>query len=354
MKATISVLISIICIFNFSSVKSQVATTVDDFKVFDVYGNMFRLYDILDEGKYVFIQFFSNGCGSCQTEAPIVNDVYKDLGCNNSDIYFIGIDFGSNNNDIIQFMSEFGIQYQTASGFEGGGNAIFTLCNISYTPYSLMISPNREIVLEEPEFYDSQTLKNLVMSFGITENLCKGTDFLMFNLETVNNQQLTESLIGEITENQIKIYLPADENYNLNSIIPTFVSSTLSTVYMNNQIQESEISVVNFSDIVNYQIQAEDLSLSENWTVEINISESFTDIFQELELFPNPVNSTLYFNSTENITKLSIFTAAGILIYSNNYITNNQIITKELAEGFYFLKLESGTKFITKKILVKH
>ncbi len=39
---------------------------VDDFTVVDVYGNIWNLYDITSQGKYVYLDFFFPDCIPCQ------------------------------------------------------------------------------------------------------------------------------------------------------------------------------------------------------------------------------------------------------------------------------------------------
>ena len=45
----------------------NVGDVVDDFTVTDVYGVEHNLYEYADAGKYIYLDFFFDTCGPCQT-----------------------------------------------------------------------------------------------------------------------------------------------------------------------------------------------------------------------------------------------------------------------------------------------
>ncbi len=70
-------------------------------------------------------------------------------------MFFIGIDKGNTNDDVILFDSIAGIEYPSASGTEGNGNAVHLLYNIQGTPSIVVITTDKLIAVHQiypPEF----------------------------------------------------------------------------------------------------------------------------------------------------------------------------------------------------------
>jgi hypothetical protein len=57
-----------------------------------------------------------------------------------------------------------------------------------------------------------------------------------------------------------------------------------------------------------------------------------------LKLFPNPVQHTLYFESKHNIKNIKLFSMAGQLLLDKN-IENNQVDLSEIQKGLYLVEL---------------
>ena len=74
---------------------------------------------------------------------------YEEFGCNESNVFVMGIDKGNTNENIIYFDSVYGIQYQNVSGNEGGGNPIHLLYEIQGTPTVIIIDPDRTILTKQ-------------------------------------------------------------------------------------------------------------------------------------------------------------------------------------------------------------
>ncbi|MFH0893363.1 MAG: T9SS type A sorting domain-containing protein [Bacteroidota bacterium] len=146
-KLTILFLLLSLSVF---TLKAQTPlTTAVDFTVTDTEGHSFNLFNKLGENKFVCIDFFYTGCVPCQGAAPKISQAYQHFGCNSSNVYFIGMDYGDNTASVLAFDASFGVLYPTVSGVEGGGTAVCTAYGITAYPTVILIAPNHSIVAQD-------------------------------------------------------------------------------------------------------------------------------------------------------------------------------------------------------------
>ena len=139
-------IITFLFLFLIFSPKSD-AQTASDFTVTTITGETFNLYEKLDEGKYVFLDFYFTTCQPCINMIPDMNAIFETYGCNNSDeVYFMSIDYGDTDADVIQFKDDYGSKLPSASGVEGGGNDVADAYSVEFAPHLMLISPERQIV----------------------------------------------------------------------------------------------------------------------------------------------------------------------------------------------------------------
>ena len=127
-------------------------TTLDtavNFSVKDVHGNSIELFEILNNGQFVLIDFFNTSCGPCIFYAPDIQAAYEDFGCNDGDVFFLGIDKGSDNAAVLAFDSIYGIQFPNVSGSNGGGNQVHKEYNIQGVPTQVLIAPDKIILNQQ-------------------------------------------------------------------------------------------------------------------------------------------------------------------------------------------------------------
>ena len=75
---------------------------------------------------------------------------------------------------------------------------------------------------------------------------------------------------------------------------------------------------------------------------------------KELNVYPNPVESSFFVDLPENASQLMLFSPSGSLLYQTLVAGNNKIRMNQLQNspsGIYFLKIKSGDIFISKKIV---
>jgi thiol-disulfide isomerase/thioredoxin len=128
------------------STQAQVGNPAPNFTVTDTYGNTHTLYDYLDSGKVVVLDFFFTTCIPCQFYSPQVNLAYEKYGCNTANVFFISIDYHDTNAEVLAYDEEYDIEYPSVSGLNGGGDAVVSLYNVFAFPTFYLIDSSKTIV----------------------------------------------------------------------------------------------------------------------------------------------------------------------------------------------------------------
>ena len=167
-------------ILNINVIAQCSLETAVDFTATDIHGNEIHLFDILDSGQYVLIDFFFVNCGSCEESVPHIVESYYAFGCNQHDVYYMAIDDLDNDEECHTWVQTYGIEYPTISG-DAGGTAICSQYGIVYFPTVILIAPNRDILIQD--LYPISNYKDIVTALsehGIAQYDCG--DFIVENI----------------------------------------------------------------------------------------------------------------------------------------------------------------------------
>ncbi|MCF8301957.1 MAG: redoxin domain-containing protein [Bacteroidales bacterium] len=146
--------------------------TAKNFTVKDLEGNIHELFEILDEGNMVLINFYTTTCGGCQTYAPEINQSYLDYGCNEENVFFLGVNFGASNSQLAQFNEDFGIEFPAASGYDGGGDKVINSWQIASYPTVVLVSPDHSIIKQYIWPPSNDTINSYLEANGGIWNPC--------------------------------------------------------------------------------------------------------------------------------------------------------------------------------------
>lgn len=165
------ILILVIACFSLSGIKAQCPLTeAVDFTATDVHGHTWNLFELLDSGQYVLIDFFFCSCGPCQDAAPKINESYIYFGCNSGDVNYFAIDTGDDDAACILFDETFGVEYPTISGVEGGGTQICNDYQIPLYPTVILIAPDRTILEQDIwPIPSAQTIIDALEAHGLVD-----------------------------------------------------------------------------------------------------------------------------------------------------------------------------------------
>ena len=167
-------LILIIASFTLSGIKAQTPLTeAVDFTCTDVHGHTWNLFELLDSGQYVCIDFFFCSCGPCQIAAPLINESFEYFGCNSGDVNYFAMDTGDDDAACILFDETFGVTYPTISGVEGGGTQVCNAYSIGAYPTVILIAPDRTILEQDIwPIPSAQTIIDVLESHGLEQHDC--------------------------------------------------------------------------------------------------------------------------------------------------------------------------------------
>lgn len=154
-------------------VKAQCPLTeAVDFTATDVHGTEIHLFDILDGGQYVLIDFFFTTCGTCQQVTPKIKESYIAMGCNMYDVFYMEIATGDSDAACLNWVNNYGIEYPTISGV-AGGTSICGQYGIQYYPNIILIAPDRSIVIQDLwPVSNAQTVINALEQHGLQQHDC--------------------------------------------------------------------------------------------------------------------------------------------------------------------------------------
>jgi thiol-disulfide isomerase/thioredoxin len=189
--------------FTLISLNAQTSlTTAVDFTVTDVHGETHNLFSLLNEGKYVIVDFFFTTCGPCISSVPTLNQAYTDYGCNTGEVFFISIDDGDSDAEVLQYENSYGGLLPSVSGNEGGGNAVNSAYGISAYPTVILIAPDHTIL--EQDIFPVSNITTALPNAGLNMAVCD-TGSSTAITEIVIEKQRKENRIFDVLGKQWKV-----------------------------------------------------------------------------------------------------------------------------------------------------
>ncbi|MGY8989349.1 MAG: TlpA family protein disulfide reductase [Flavobacteriales bacterium] len=168
MKKLCTILLISLSLVNLNAQTSL--TTAVDFTVTDVHGETHNLFSLLNEGKYVIVDFFFTTCGPCISSVPTLNQSFTDYGCNTGEVFYISIDDGDTDAEVLQYENDYGGLLPSVSGIEGGGNVVNSAYGISAYPTVILIAPDQTIL--EQDIYPVSNITTALPNAGLNMAVC--------------------------------------------------------------------------------------------------------------------------------------------------------------------------------------
>ena len=333
-------------------------TEAVDFTVTDCHGQTYNLFEILDRGQAVFIDFFFRTCGQCQVISPYITGSYTQMGCNMHDVFYIEISYIDNDAACLQWANEYGVEFPTV-GKDGGGNEVFELYGIQACPTLVLIMPDRSIPIQgllQLYPFSAQDVVNAMQQNGLQPHDCTGT--LTVNPQTIHVYNDGETYepglltISNMTANDVTV--------NAFTADPIFA---LQCMYEGQDVTEGMSVAAGQSATVEVYV---DVPVKQSFEgkmyintsagdFEVNIIYETTDGIHEsnsmLALFPNPANESVSLYG-ENIGVISIYNALGQKVDTFFSEESQMVIpTAKYQNGIYFVRTCNGK---TQRLVITH
>jgi len=147
-------------------------TTAVQFEAKDFNGIPHDLFNYLNNGNFVLLNFYTLNCGTCQTYTPHVNTIYHQYGCNTGDLVVLGVNWGATNQQVNAHHQQYGWSFPALSGIEGYGNEITSNYQIQSFISVILIAPDHVIVNQYIYPPTTTQLQALLDSYGISQMPC--------------------------------------------------------------------------------------------------------------------------------------------------------------------------------------
>ena len=138
---------------------------------------------------------------------------YETFGCNDGNVFMMGIDKGNTNASVIYFDSVYGIHYPSASGNNGSGNMAHLLYNIQATPTVVIINPDRSIAVKQVYPPSQLSLTDSVLGAGGIEQACltaivenRGEELLLIRPNPVQDKAYIHFILKEESDVELILY----------------------------------------------------------------------------------------------------------------------------------------------------
>ena len=333
-------------------------TQAVDFTVTDCHGQTYNLFEILDRGQAVFIDFFFYTCGQCQVISPYITGSYTQMGCNMHDVFYIEISYIDSDATCQQWANEHGVEFPTV-GKDGGGNEVFDLYGIMACPTLVLIMPDRSIPIQgllDLYPFSAQDVVNAMQQHGLHPHDCIGT--LTVNPQTIHIYNDGETYKpGELT---ISNKTTEDVTVNAFTADPIFA---LQCTYEGQDVTEGMTVAAGQTAIVEVFV---DVPVKETFEGKMYINTSAgdfeADIIYEstvgleenkttLTLFPNPANESVTLKG-ENLGTVSLYNALGQKLETFFPEGSQMVIpTAKYQNGVYILRTSNG---MTQHFVIAH
>jgi subtilisin-like proprotein convertase family protein len=187
---------------------------------------------------------------------------------------------------------------------------------------------------------------NIVVDFYQVYNT--ETDFVAYSLP-----EETDIAVINFIDHTIDIWVGAGTN--VYSLVADFELSTGANAYVNSNLQESGVSVNNFGLPVQYNVVAEDTSISQIWTIEVFLANQINELGQMIKIYPNPAKDFITINA--NLGKESIgeiYDSSGKLVHQFKVQSNKTTVDVQAWEsGIYHLRLISYQSVLNQRIIIE-
>ena len=191
-------------------------TTAVDFTVTDIHGVEHHLFEYLDAGKHVCLDFLFTTCGPCQANQPYFTEAYHLFGCNEGDVIFLSLETTVGDAQTEAYEQNFAGDNPPpiASCTDGGACDAASPYGIAAFPTFILIAPDRTILEQDmwPLSAGAQTFVDYFTPYGIEQMAC------VVEVEETTPSVAALTAFPNPTQGALRISLPAADGLAVVSV----------------------------------------------------------------------------------------------------------------------------------------
>ena len=325
-----------------------------DFTSTDIDGNEIHLYDILDAGQAVLINFFLYGDEFSEAPMPDITEAYRLYGCNEHDVFFMEITPNGHDSQCQAWVDRFGVKYPTISR-DGGGNDIAQSIPVGFYPTVMLIRPDHNIAYRDIYPPTLEYIIDAMEGEGYMQYPCI-EETLTFSTDTVNLNwgELTWITVFNNTAEDAIVTNTCDEMYWLQFTLDGQEEFSCHFPKEYTIPQGESIQLGFYCAVVGKSIVPDIVTITSNlpdaqFVVMVDDTWSVDENEVSATLFPNPANDFVTL-SGENLGTVRVYNA--LCQKMDEFEVNGselRINTTGYENGVYFVKTDETTlRFVVK------
>jgi len=172
-----------------------------------------------------------------------------------------------------------------------------------------------------------------------------------FEFDTTYNSNLLYSVAGELINDSIFIEVP--NNTDLTNLVASFLLSPGATAYVDNILQQSEITTNDYTFPVTYHVMAPN-GCGKDWVVIVDFETGQKENqIADISIYPNPAKETVYIKNAEGYILSIVNNSGSVLLQKQISSFQYSIDVSQFIAGVYYLKFENEEIEFVRKVVVE-